>query len=154
MAFLLQALYGLFQLTHITVLATLPDKGLADEDVTEEGDEQGLTSGQRLAQAMHIDRRDRNIGMAFRQMSDAIFEASQFLRFARERHEDFDHVLRQYVMQRVLYRLSISDYAGQILLKGALLFWVWNPDPGFRALLFPVLRFEPSTSKQAGSTVE
>lgn len=45
---------------------------------------------------------------------------------ARTRNEDFDYVLRQYVMQRLLYRLSCSDYAEQFLLKGALLFWVWN----------------------------
>ena len=45
---------------------------------------------------------------------------------ARERQEDFDFVLRQYVMQRLLYRLSQSQYADQFLLKGALLFWVWN----------------------------
>ncbi len=45
---------------------------------------------------------------------------------ARERGEDFDYVLRQYVMQRVLYRLGCSEYVEQFLLKGALLFWVWN----------------------------
>jgi len=47
---------------------------------------------------------------------------------ARERAEDFDYVLRQYVMQRLLYRLSRSEYSGQFLLKGALLFWVWSED--------------------------
>ncbi|HED34266.1 MAG TPA: nucleotidyl transferase AbiEii/AbiGii toxin family protein [Gammaproteobacteria bacterium] len=47
---------------------------------------------------------------------------------ARTRHEDFDYVLRQYVMQRLLYRLSCSDFSEQFLLKGALLFWVWNED--------------------------
>ena len=31
-------------------------------------------------------------------------------------------------MQRLLYRLSRSEYTGQFLLKGALLFWVWNED--------------------------
>ena len=41
---------------------------------------------------------------------------------AREREEDFDYVLRQYVMQRLLYRLSCSGYSVQFLLKGALLF--------------------------------
>ena len=45
---------------------------------------------------------------------------------ARARNEDFDYVLRQYVMQRLLYRLSCSDFSEQFLLKGALLFWVWN----------------------------
>jgi len=47
---------------------------------------------------------------------------------ARTRSEDFDYVLRQYVMQRLLYRLSCSDYSEQFLLKGALLFWVWHED--------------------------
>jgi predicted nucleotidyltransferase component of viral defense system len=47
---------------------------------------------------------------------------------ARIRQEDFDYVLRQYVMQRLLYRLSKSKYVDQFLLKGALLFWVWNKD--------------------------
>ena len=47
---------------------------------------------------------------------------------ARVRHEDFDYVLRQYVIQRLLYRLSCSDYSKQFLLKGALLFSVWNED--------------------------
>jgi len=52
----------------------------------------------------------------------------RLLNLARKRREDFDYVLRQYVMQRLLYRLGHSDYAGQFLLKGALLFWVWNED--------------------------
>ena len=47
---------------------------------------------------------------------------------ARERQEDFDYVLRQFLMQRLLYRLSQSEFADQFLLKGALLFWVWNED--------------------------
>ena len=47
---------------------------------------------------------------------------------ARTRNEDFDFVLRQYVMQRLLYRLSCSNFSDQFLLKGALLFWVWNED--------------------------
>lgn len=50
----------------------------------------------------------------------------RLLDLARERQEDFDYVLRQYVMQRLLYRLGISEYAEQFLLKGALLFWVWD----------------------------
>jgi hypothetical protein len=46
----------------------------------------------------------KNTAASFRQ---------RLLNLARERHEDFDYVLRQYVMQRLLYRLSISHYAGQ-----------------------------------------
>jgi len=61
----------------------------------------------------------RNIAESVRQ---------KLLGLARERQEDFDYVMRQYVMQRLLYRLSWSEYADQFLLKGALLFWVWNDD--------------------------
>ena len=48
----------------------------------------------------------------------------RLLNLARERGEDFDYVLRQYVIQRLLYRLCQSDYRQQFLLKGAQLFWV------------------------------
>jgi len=62
-------------------------------------------------------------------MSDLAASVRQRLRdLARTRNEDFDYVLRQYVVQRLLYRLSCSDYSDQFLLKGALLFWVWNED--------------------------
>ncbi len=47
---------------------------------------------------------------------------------ARTRQEDFDYVLRQYTMQRLLYRLGCSEHSEQFLLKGALLFWIWNQD--------------------------
>lgn len=60
-------------------------------------------------------------------MKDIAAPVRQKLRnLARERQEDFDYVLRQYVMQRLLYRLGCSAYVDQFLLKGALLFWVWS----------------------------
>ncbi len=52
----------------------------------------------------------------------------KLLNLARQRKEDFDYVLRQYVIQRLLYRLSKSSHVDHFLLKGALLFWVWNED--------------------------
>lgn len=52
----------------------------------------------------------------------------RLLNLARERKEDFNFVLRQYVLQRLMYRISVSDYADDFLLKGGLLFWVWNED--------------------------
>ncbi|MFK5915811.1 MAG: nucleotidyl transferase AbiEii/AbiGii toxin family protein [Woeseiaceae bacterium] len=52
----------------------------------------------------------------------------RLLNLARQREEDFDYVLRQYVIQRLLYRLSVSPHVEHFLLKGALLFWVWNED--------------------------
>lgn len=53
---------------------------------------------------------------------------ARLLKLAKERKEDFDFVLRNFVMQRLLYRLSVSEYKDQFLLKGALLFWVWNKE--------------------------
>lgn len=50
----------------------------------------------------------------------------RLLNLAKDRHEDFGYVLIQYVMQRLLYRLSVSEFKHQFLLKGALLFSIWN----------------------------
>jgi len=52
----------------------------------------------------------------------------RLLNLARERKENFDFVLKQYVIQRLLYRLSVSDYQEQFLLKGAMLFLIWTGD--------------------------
>jgi len=52
----------------------------------------------------------------------------RLLNLAKEKYENFDYVLRQYLIQRLLYRLSVSEYRDQFLLKGAMLFWVWNQD--------------------------
>ena len=43
--------------------------------------------------------------------------------------QDFNLVLTRYCLERMLYRLSISDYAGNYLLKGALLFQLWYGHP-------------------------
>jgi len=45
---------------------------------------------------------------------------------SRERGEDFQYVLMRYALERLLYRLSISDYREQFILKGASLFIVWG----------------------------
>lgn len=52
----------------------------------------------------------------------------RLLNLARERKEDYNFVLRQYVLQRLMHRISVSEYADDFLLKGGLLFWVWNED--------------------------
>ena len=48
---------------------------------------------------------------------------------ARGRGEDFQLVLDRYAVERLLYRLSISPYRDQFLLKGALLFALWFDAP-------------------------
>ena len=53
----------------------------------------------------------------------------QLLSLARERGDDFQLVLTQYGLERLLYRLSQSDYRDQFILKGAMLFLLWNEQP-------------------------
>ena len=48
---------------------------------------------------------------------------------ARGRGEDFQLVLDRFAVERLLYRLSISPYRDQFLLKGAMLFALWFDQP-------------------------
>jgi len=48
---------------------------------------------------------------------------------ARAEKLDFNLLLTRYALERVLYRLSISEQRGQFLLKGALLFDIWFDAP-------------------------
>jgi len=45
---------------------------------------------------------------------------------ARETHRPFSEVLQYFGMERFLYRFSCSEYANKFILKGALMFTVWN----------------------------
>jgi hypothetical protein len=48
---------------------------------------------------------------------------------ARDRGEDFQLVLTRYALERLLYRLSRSGYRDRFILKGAMLFQLWGPQP-------------------------
>jgi len=53
----------------------------------------------------------------------------RLLNVARETGRPFNEVLQYFAMERLLYRLSHSDHKGSFVLKGALLFRVWDvPD--------------------------
>lgn len=54
---------------------------------------------------------------------------ARLLNRARETNQNFNIVLTRYVLERLLYRMSISEHAGQFLLKGALLFDLWFDVP-------------------------
>jgi predicted nucleotidyltransferase component of viral defense system len=69
---------------------------------------------------MSAARRPRNRPASIRQ---------RLLDLARERGEDFQAILDRYAVERLLYRLSISDQRNEFLLKGALLFAVWFDAP-------------------------
>lgn len=53
----------------------------------------------------------------------------RLLALARERGEDFQLLLTQYGLERVLYRLSQLPYRDRFILKGAMLFMVWGDQP-------------------------
>lgn len=54
---------------------------------------------------------------------------AKLLDHARETKQDFNLVLTRYAIERLLYRISTSQYADQFLLKGALLFDLWFDVP-------------------------
>lgn len=53
----------------------------------------------------------------------------RLLRVARDTRRDFNLVLTRYALERLLYRISISEHAHAFLLKGALLFDLWFDIP-------------------------
>jgi predicted nucleotidyltransferase component of viral defense system len=54
---------------------------------------------------------------------------ARLLNLARERGQIFDLILTRYALERLLYRLRISQYRNRFVLKGALLVTTWFDDP-------------------------
>jgi predicted nucleotidyltransferase component of viral defense system len=54
---------------------------------------------------------------------------ARLLNEAKARHEEFQNFLMQYARERWLYRLSQSAHRERFVLKGAMLFAVWNDQP-------------------------
>ncbi len=50
----------------------------------------------------------------------------RFLNIIRETGDDANLVWTRYASERLLYRLCVSEYAGDFVLKGALLFMAWT----------------------------
>lgn len=50
----------------------------------------------------------------------------RLLNLSHQRQEDFNLVLSLYAIERLLYRIAQSPYAGQFVLKGAVLFSIWT----------------------------
>jgi predicted nucleotidyltransferase component of viral defense system len=62
----------------------------------------------------------RNLGASIR---------ARLLNLAQERNQPFDLLLTRYVLERLLYRLSISKHRNRFILKGAFLMTTWLNDP-------------------------
>lgn len=52
----------------------------------------------------------------------------RLLNIARKGGEPFDLILVHYALERFLYRIAISPFADRFMLKGALLYFVWDQD--------------------------
>ena len=50
----------------------------------------------------------------------------RLLNISRERKDDFNRICIRYAAERLLYRLSVSEYSDRFILKGAMLFAVWS----------------------------
>ena len=59
----------------------------------------------------------------------AVSVRDRLLALARERGEDFQLLLTQYGLERLLYRLGKSGYRDRFILKGAMLFILWSDQP-------------------------
>jgi len=53
----------------------------------------------------------------------------RLLNVSRERKYDFSRLCIRYASERLLYRVSVSEYADRFILKGAMLFAVWSDSP-------------------------
>lgn len=65
--------------------------------------------------------------MGVRDMAASVRQ--RLLNRSRDTGESFQLLLTRYGIERLLYRLSRSEYADQFLLKGALLFDLWYDEP-------------------------
>lgn len=65
-------------------------------------------------------REVRNVGASVR---------ARLLDRARAEKMDFQILLTRYALERLLYRLSVSDQRERFVLKGAMLFATWRDDP-------------------------
>ncbi len=64
-----------------------------------------------------------------KQIKNMAFSVKERLKnIAQSKNIRFDDILQFYAMERVLFRLSISDHADKFILKGALLFKLWRDD--------------------------
>lgn len=69
---------------------------------------------------------------------------ARLLNRARTERADFNLMLTRYSLERLLYRLSVSPWADQFLLKGALLFDLWFDQPHRPTRDIDLLGFGPS----------
>jgi hypothetical protein len=77
---------------------------------------------------------------------------ARLLNLARDRGEDFQITLRNYLFERFLYRLSRSELRERFVLKGAMLLRLWADQPYRAAVDLDLLsRGNPRPRRQRGT---
>jgi len=66
--------------------------------------------------------------MSGKGVNPAVSIRQRLLNIARKQNVDFNRILTHYGLERLLYRLSVSEYKDEFILKGAMLFAYWNGD--------------------------
>jgi hypothetical protein len=79
---------------------------------------------------------------------------ARLLNLARGRGVDFNLVLTRYTLERLLYRLSVSEWSNAFLLKGALLFDLWFDEPHRPTRDIDLLGFGPAGSDHLASVFQ
>lgn len=72
----------------------------------------------------------------------------KLLNIADRTGEDSNHIWSRYAVERLLYRLSISEFSGDFVLKGAALFSVWSSDPHRPTLDLDLLAFGEDSAER------
>ena len=72
---------------------------------------------------------------------------ARLLNLARERKEPFDRLLTRYVLERLLYRLSLSPHRERFVLKGAMLITTWFEEAHRPTRDVDFLSFGPSDAE-------
>ncbi len=75
----------------------------------------------------------------------------RLLNVSRQQDVDFGVVLTNYALERLLYRLSRSDYKDKFVLKGAMLFRIWSDEPHRATRDLDLLAFGDPATAEIGS---
>lgn len=88
-------------------------------------------------------RETRNVGASVR---------AQLLKRSRDENSNFQVLLTRYALERLLYRLSVSEHHDRFILKGAMLFATWVEDPFRPTRDLDLLGFGASTARALEET--
>lgn len=87
----------------------------------------------------------KNIAVSIRQ---------KILNKARSEKRPFGELLQYYAMERFLYRLSVSKYSNKFILKGGLLFRVWDIDTSRPTMDIDMLGKTDNTKSNISKTIK